>query len=187
MSEQTNDNGHDAQSGKRQRYGRGRGCGPLAVLFVALIAAASGAFATKAVSHGFGHWRHAGFMHGPVDPAKVGKRAQRMAKHLAVEVDATAEQQEKLVSIAKTLANDLLPLREKIWTARQNGRTLFTQAVIDREAIENFRVEQITLADTVTKRITKAFADAADILTAEQRKELSERFPGHHRFGKDRN
>ena len=187
MSEQSNENGKEKPQDRRRRYGRGRGWGPLAVLMVALIAAISGAFATKAVSHGYGYWRHAGFMHGPLDAGKIEKRVERMAKHLAVEADATAEQQEKLVGIAKALAKDLLPMWEQMQTARQNGRELFTQTVIDRDQIEAFRSEQIALADTVTKHLTKAFADAADALTAEQRQALAERFRRHRGLGRNHN
>ena len=187
MSEHSNENGKENPQDRQRRFGGGRGWGPFAVVMVALIAAASGAFATKAASYGYGHWRHADFMHGPLNPGKIEKRAERLAKHLAVETDATAEQQDKLVGIAKALAKDLLPMREQIRAARQKGRELFTQTVIDRDQIEAFRTEQIALADTVTKHVTKAFADAADVLTAEQRKALAERFPRHRGFGRNHN
>jgi len=186
MSEQTNEAANGSPDGLGQRFGRVRGWGPVAVLFVALIAAASGAFATKAVSHGYGHWHGGGFMHGPLDPADAEKHAERMAKHIAVEADATGEQQEKLVGIARTLAKELVPLRDEITAARQKGRELLTQAVIDRDRIEMFRTEQLALADTITRHITKALADAADALTAEQRKALAERFPPRTGFWRDR-
>jgi len=148
---------------------------------VALAAAATGAIATKAVSQGFGHgpgfMHHSGFTGGPFDPARAEERADRMVKHLAIEVDATKEQQEKLSAIAKSLAKEAGPLREKMQAARQQGRELLLAPKIDRAAIEKLRVEQLANADAISKRVAQAIADAADVLSPEQRKKLSDRFP----------
>lgn len=152
---------------------------------IALAGALTGAAATKALSHGyFGHhWHqghgflrtHGGFMGGPLDPARAEERAERMAKHLGVEIDATKEQQEKLVTIAKGLAKDLLPVREKIRAARARGLELMTQPTVDRAAVEQLRAEQMANIDAVSQRIAAALADAAEVMTPEQRKVLAER------------
>src|SRR5262245_57937247 len=65
------------------------------VAMVALVAAMAGAFGTTAFSQGFGGrgWHGGrGFLSG--DPARIEERADRMVRHLAVEIDATSEQQE---------------------------------------------------------------------------------------------
>lgn len=157
---------------------------------VAIAAAATGAVATKAVSQGFGHggfMRHGGFMGGPFDPARAEERAERMVKHLAVEVDASKEQQDKLTVIAKALAKEVGPLREKMQTARQQGRELLTAPTIDKSAIEKLRADQLANADAISKRVTQALGEAAEVLTADQRKKLSDRFPpfgGKHERGR---
>lgn len=173
-------------------------------LIVASLVAAGGlatAFASNAVSqgHGFGHFRghggdgvtHArgprGFFGGPMDPADAERRAERMMKHFGVEIDATNEQQEKLTALAKTLAQEVAPLRDKMRDARKQAIDLLTAPSIDRAAIEKLRAEQLTNADAMTKRVTDALADAAEVLTVEQRKSLAERIEkfrhggGHHR------
>lgn len=156
------------------------------VAAVAIVAAATGALATKAVSQGFHHgpgfMRHGGFMGGPFDPARAEERAEKMVKHLAIEVDATKEQQEKLAVIAKGLAKEVGPLRDKMQAARQQGRDLLLQPKVDRAAIEKLRADQFANAEAISKRVSQAIADAAEVLSPEQRKKLSDRFPP---FGRD--
>jgi protein CpxP len=148
-------------------------------LFVAAVAAAAGltgAFASSAFSQGFGPpWRAGPFWNQPFDPATVEDRADRMVRHLAIEVDATAEQQERLRGIVRSAVRDLLPLREKAMSSRQRGRELLTQTTIDRAAIETLRTEQMALADQATRRFTQALGDAASVLSPEQRRKLAER------------
>jgi Spy/CpxP family protein refolding chaperone len=100
-----------------------------------------------------------------------------MIRHLSVEVDATAEQQEKLRGIVKNAVKDLVPMREKLFTARQQARDLLLGQTVDRAAIEKLRAEQIATADALSKRFTQAAADAADVLTPEQRRKLEGLLP----------
>ena len=115
-----------------------------------------------------------------MDPAQIDERVERMVKHLAVEVDATPEQKDKLTAIAKSAAHDLAPLRGNMKRARQQAIDLMNAEKVDRAAIENLRAEQLAFMDAASKRLTQALADAADVLTVEQRKTLAERA---QRFG----
>jgi protein CpxP len=148
-------------------------------LFVIAIAGAAGltgAFANSAFSQGFGPPWHARSHWGQsFDPAAVEDRADRMVRHLAIEVDATAEQQERLRGIVRSAVRDLLPLREKAINSRQRARELLTQTTIDRAAMETLRSEQMALADQATRRFTQALGDAASVLNPEQRRQLAER------------
>ena len=85
-------------------------------------------------------------MGGTFDPARVEEGADRAVRHLAIEIDATTDQQEKLRAIVKGAVKDLLPMREKALSARQRGRVLLTQPTVDRAAIETLRTEQLALA-----------------------------------------
>jgi protein CpxP len=147
-------------------------------LFIVAVAAAAGltgAFANSAFSQGFGPPWHGRSWSQPFDPAAVEDRADRMVRHLAIEVDATAEQQERLRGIVRAAVRDLLPLREKAISSRQHARELLTQTTIDRSAIEALRNDQMALADQATRRFTQALADAASVLSPEQRRKLAER------------
>jgi Spy/CpxP family protein refolding chaperone len=150
----------------RRRFGRW-----LLVTTLFLTAAATGGIASRAIGqHAYGP-----FMTGPLDPAQVEDRADRMTRHVAIEIDASNEQQEKLRAIVKGAVKDLLPIREKARLAREHAQTLLTGPSIDRAAIEQFRSEQMALADTASKRFAQALGDAAEVLTPEQRRKLHER------------
>jgi Spy/CpxP family protein refolding chaperone len=124
---------------------------------------------------GHGGWHGRGFMMGQIDPAQVEDRADRMVRHLAIEVDANAEQQERLRAVVKSAVRDLLPMREKAQAARQRGRELLTQTTIDRAAIEAFRAEQVAQMDAISRRVAQAVTDAATILSVEQRRKIEDR------------
>ena len=146
------------------------------LLFVVAVAAAAGfagGYAGKSFAHGpfGGH----GAMSAPLDPAQMDERVERMVRHFALEADATPEQKERLTTIAKDVARDLAPLREKMRAARTQGMALLAAPVLDRVAIEKLRAERISLADSTSKRVTLALADAAEVLTPEQRTKLAER------------
>ena len=152
-----------------QRRGR---WGIIAAVLAAFVAGSFGAFVTHSFGQGFGPpWM------GPMTSAQIEDRADRMVRHLAIEIDATADQQSKLQGIVKGALNDLLPMREKGIAARQQARDLLTQATIDRGAIEKLRAEQIAAADTASKRIAQALGDAAEVLTPEQRKKINDILP----------
>jgi Spy/CpxP family protein refolding chaperone len=111
--------------------------------------------------------------------AVVENHADRMVRHLSIEIDATAEQQDKLRAIVRDAIKDLLPMREKIMSARATARDLLTQQTVDRAAIETFRTDMIATHDAVSKRLVQAVADAAEALTPEQRRRISDMVAAH--------
>jgi protein CpxP len=130
---------------------------------------------------GFRAFAHRGGR-GPLDPAELDARLERMLKHLYVEIDATDAQKERLAPIVKNAAKDLLPLREQMRNARREALALLGGETIDRAAIERLRAAQLQLAEAGSKRLAEALADAAEVLTPEQRKQLAERL--QHRRGR---
>ena len=167
-----------------------------AVFIVAAVLAAGliGAYVTTSFSQGFGpgfgHGFGPGFAQGfgpggwgggpfggSFDPARVEDRADRMIRHLGVEIDATAEQQDKLRTIVKGALKDLLPMRDKMLATRQQARDLLVAPTVDRAAIETLRADRIAAADTASKRLAQALGDAATVLTADQRKKLNDLLP----------
>ena len=149
---------------------------------VTLVAAVASGIGFTALAHGHGPrgWHRAGFMGGPIDPARLDEHLDRMLKHLYVEVDATETQKQQLAPIVKAAARDLLPMRDRMRDARQQAVTLLSQATVDRAALEALRANQLQLAEQASRRLTQALADVADVLTPEQRKQLAERAARWH-------
>jgi Spy/CpxP family protein refolding chaperone len=143
-------------------------------------AAGMGALGFGALARG----RHPGG--GPVDPAMLEERLDRMLKHLYVEIDATEAQKQKLDPIVKQAAKELAPLRERAQDARRRGVALLMADTIDRNAIERVREEQMGAADAASKRFTQALTDVAEVLTPEQRKTLAARLQSRGRRGHGR-
>jgi Spy/CpxP family protein refolding chaperone len=173
-----------AQGGRSRR-------GP--VILAAVAGVAAGVFAVSPMAQGLGHrmLMHVpgmsaaaapfdgpgGFSGGLFDTmieAVVEAHADRVVRHLAIEIDATTEQQDKLRAIVRDVVKDLLPMREKIMSARGTARDLLTRETVDRVAIEKFRTDMLATHDTVSKRLVQAVADAAEVLTPEQRRRISD-------------
>jgi len=181
-----------ASRAPRPSIGRGFwGILAAAVIAVGVI----GVFAQTAFSEESG-WRAriqgAGFgppamMPGdPLNPADVKDRVERMVAHLAIEIDATDEQKQKLTDILVGAANDLLSLREQAGgrgAAAHELIGLLTAPTVDPIAVEAFRAKKIAVADQASKRIAEALVDAAQVLTPEQRQELGDRLDFLGRFG----
>jgi Spy/CpxP family protein refolding chaperone len=148
-----------------------------------LIGSMAAGIGLKAWSQGGpGGWHRGGFMSGPLDPAMLEGRIDRMVKHFAIEVDATPEQSAKLAEIAKASAKDLLPLHEKAHEARRRGLELLASPSVDRAALERLRAEQIQHADAASRRLAQSLADVAEVLTPEQRKQIAERIQHRSRW-----
>jgi Spy/CpxP family protein refolding chaperone len=118
--------------------------------------------------------------------AFIDSRADRMIRHLAVEIDATAEQQDKLRAIVRAAVKDLLPVREKMLAARATGRELLIQPTVDRAALEKLRADQIATHEAMSKQLVQAVTDAADVLSPEQRRKIADMLPAGGGWGIDR-
>jgi Spy/CpxP family protein refolding chaperone len=110
-------------------------------------------------------------------PASIDQRIERGIKHLAIEIDASKDQQDRLITITASAVKDLLSMREKSLAGRKQAIDLLTQPVIDRVAVEKLRAEQMATADEASRRIAKALADVAEVLTPEQRRTIADRIP----------
>jgi Spy/CpxP family protein refolding chaperone len=164
------------QAPARRIFGGGRGVLVMALLAVALLAGVAGNLLPPAFAQGFGmhHDWGGGFMGGTPTQAQIDDRIDRMTKHMAIELDATADQQAKIAGIAKSAVTDLRAMREKAQATRAQAVSLLTAQTIDRTAIERLRTEQIALAETASKRIAQALADSAEVLNPEQRKKVAD-------------
>jgi Spy/CpxP family protein refolding chaperone len=154
-------------------YRRHRGGRVLLALVVGLAAGIAGGYIGKSFAQGMGPMHmSAGAM---ADPARMDEQVRRMVRHFAVETDASPEQQDKLTTIVKGAISDLAPLRAQMRAQREEGLRLLRADHVDRDAVERLRAEQMRLADGMSRRVSTALADAADVLTPQQRQKIAGR------------
>lgn len=118
-----------------------------------------------------GHHRHG--MFSEMSPEQASKRIDKMVNWVLDDVSATAEQKQRVAQIAKEAVQEMMPMRAQHKAARGRAVDLLAQPTIDRAAIEQLRVEEMQLGEAASKRLTKAIADAAEVLTPEQRVKLA--------------
>jgi Spy/CpxP family protein refolding chaperone len=107
-------------------------------------------------------------------------RIERMVNRLGWAVDASSEQKQKLRDVVQRAAADLRPLRETHLDGRRQMREILSAPTIDRGKLEALRTDQMKLAEQASQRVTVALAEAAEVLTPEQRADLARRL---ERFG----
>ena len=142
------------------------------------LATLAGGLAAAASFSAFGQRGHGG-RHGPMDPAQLEERLDRMLKHLYVEIEATEEQKQRLDPIVKQAVRELTPLRQNLYAARREAIGLLGQDRVDAAAIEALRAKQMQLADGASRTVTRALVDASEVLNPAQRKQLAAHFARH--------
>ena len=95
-------------------------------------------------------------------------------EQVLTDVGADSDQKSKLKALVTTTIDEVRPNREARQTMRDEIIKLIEAPTIDRTAIEALRAKQMAQFDERSKTIAKAVADAAEILTPEQRKKLVE-------------
>lgn len=131
----------------------------------------------------FAHGMGGGWRHGGMDTEEMVEHLQVHVQYVLNQVDATPEQQAKIKDIVTAATRDLQKLREEHGNARRELHELFTAPTIDRDKLETVRADHMAALEIASKRVTTALADAADVLTPDQRTQLGEkmakRFGGH--------
>ena len=174
MNEQNASSRNDTtQFASRQpRHGRRRALAVAAATVIGAMSIVGLSYAND--GPGEGHHHHGMGMHGPMDPANAEKHIDRMIEHTLP--DGTPEQKTRIRAIAKAAMNDLRPLREQHRAAREQAITVLSQPTIDRAALEKIRAREMQLGEQISRRMTQALADSAEVLTPEQRAKAAEHF-----------
>ena len=124
---------------------------------------------------GFGHGRH----HREHDPEAVRERIGFVSGRILGYVDASEEQRGVIEGILDRSVEQIFALVGEREDAHEQLSTLLSSPEVDREALEALRVQHIELADAVSRQLTTSLAEIADVLTPEQRADLTEL---HERF-----
>ena len=165
---------HGRESGKRGPSVAWRGVW-LGIAGVAAMGALvlGVAIGTSAPARAHGRWL-AGGTHGAHDPERVLEHARLATRWVMRVVDATDEQEERVQAIVAAAATDLLELAPRHREDREALAALLASDPIDRAALETLRADEMALFDRASRRLAAAVADAAEVLTPEQRAELAE-------------
>ncbi len=160
---------------------RGKRFGYVALVAALVLGIVGGGLATAGIAkhhlRGMGHgWGGHHRMHGPVDIERAQGHVKRMVGFASRRLDATEDQQKRLGVIAEAATKELLPLRERFQAARKKAHDILKQPTIDRTALEALRAEQVQLADEASRKLVQFVADAAEVLTPEQRTKLAQRW-----------
>ncbi|QUD87559.1 Spy/CpxP family protein refolding chaperone [Phenylobacterium montanum] len=141
-----------------------------AATFVAggLVMSGSSAIAMMEMGHGMGG--HGG-MH------QMGKAH---IEHMLKEVDATPEQTARIESILHTGFAAMGPVHEKLASTHGDLHRLLTAPTIDRAALEQLRAARVADIDQASKTMVQAMADAAEVLTPDQRAKLATVMAAEH-------
>jgi Spy/CpxP family protein refolding chaperone len=135
-------------------------------------------FAQDRMDHG---GRHHGWQQ--MDPDARADRMEYMVMRMFSSVKATDDQKAKAGTIVRKAIADLRPIMEKRREGHKAALELLSKPKIDRGAIEAQRAQQSQLADAMSKRMTQAFVDLAEVLTPEQRTQLAQRMASRHTRG----
>lgn len=128
----------------------------------------------------YGHgWRH--HRHGPIDAETMGKRADAAVEWLSKQVDATDDQQLQIKEIVNQAIGEISQLIDQHHANRDEMVNELINAEIDRSALERLRSSELALAEQASNRLINAIADAAEVLTPEQRIQLAELRQQFHR------
>ncbi|WP_422384784.1 Spy/CpxP family protein refolding chaperone [Roseibium album] len=114
----------------------------------------------------------------------IKERLTRVVRHVAIEIDATPEQQTEIVSIVTPVALGMKENHREFASVSEDLRALLLAQEIDRVAIEALRAEKLAVADEISKTLTAMIVDVAAVLTPEQRAQLDERIEEFRAMGR---
>jgi periplasmic protein CpxP/Spy len=126
---------------------------------------------------GEGFWNHD--HGGRMNPERMAKHIGHGVKFVLSEVDATADQKAQVTAILQAAATDVHALADRHHADIQQLRDILAAQTIDRTRLEAVRRGELRLADEASQRILRGLADAAEVLTPQQRTALAEHMEQH--------
>jgi periplasmic protein CpxP/Spy len=117
-----------------------------------------------------GQWGHG----GGGNPEAMREHVQIGVKWALRSVDASEDQQQRVSAILAAGLEQAVKLKERHQENREAFAAGLAGAAVDRAALEEARKAELALAEEASQVLVKTLADAAEVLTPEQRKALLE-------------
>jgi Spy/CpxP family protein refolding chaperone len=95
------------------------------------------------------------------------------------EVGASAEQKSRIEAILRAGFAPMADMHSDMAKTHAGLHAILTAPTIDRAALEQLRASEVARIDQASRSATKAIADAAEVLTPEQRAKLATLMAGH--------
>ena len=148
----------------------------------------AGAIALPALAQPMGPAGHAGQWHHGMgmDGAHSPERMARHIDHMLDGLKATDAQRSQIKQIAQAAATDIKAQHAAGKALHERATQLLTAPTVDAAAIEAVRQQMLQHHDQVSRRMTQALVDAANVLTPEQRAKLAQRMQDRRDSMKER-
>ena len=146
--------------------------------FFAGVIATVGLTAVAATQAIGGFQRTAMIVHaGATTPAA---HAQMMLAMLYKAVNATDAQKAQIDPLVQQAVTDITPLHDQLAAGHKQLAAVLTADVIDRNALETVRAQQMQTFDQLSKRVTLLAGDIGTVLTPAQRVQLQQHLTALH-------
>lgn len=140
----------------------------------------------RLATFGEGGWHHGRKPLHEMTDADLEAHVTRMVRHLSIEIDATPDQERKLIDIAVGAASELRSVRGQMRATADELQRLLTADTVDRAALESLRMSRLAEADRISKTLADAVADAAEVLTPAQRETVQKMIAERRERGRRR-
>lgn len=150
------------------------------ILTGSIIGAVAVLLGTTALVRAQMGWHHGGWR-GPMSTEMIQDRIEHGVKYVLSDIDASADQKAQVTSILQAAAKDVHGLADQHFAARDQMREILSAQTIDRARLETVRENELRLADQASKRFVEGIADAAEVLTPEQRAQLIQKMEERHK------
>ena len=152
--------------------------GAFAVTFLAggvIMSSTPAAALTLAIEEG-----GMGAMHGMHGHHDMHVMAQAHIEKMLTAVDATPDQKAKIKAILHKGFESMAPMHQKMEATHADLHRILTAPTIDRSALEQLRADRFADFDQASKSMVQTIADAAEVLTPEQRAKLGKMMAERH-------
>jgi Spy/CpxP family protein refolding chaperone len=105
---------------------------------------------------------------------------QRRLEKMLDKVDATSAQRASIKTIIERLHTEMAPIHKEHAQLRDGLKKALAAPTVDGVAVENLRIQAAASMDRGSRQVSKALVEAANVLTAEQRKLIIEHIGEQH-------